>query len=45
MEAPDLPPTILLTSYNQANQLIADLTLQVEPHIIQRFRATQTNYD
>ena len=30
VEAPDLPPTILLTSYNQANQLIADLTLQVE---------------
>ena len=30
VEAPELPPTILLTSYNQANQLIADLTLQVE---------------
>ena len=30
VEAPDLPPTILLTSYNQANQLIADLTLQIE---------------
>ena len=30
VEAPDLPPTILLTSYNQANQLIEDLTLQVE---------------
>jgi hypothetical protein len=30
VEAPELPPTILLSSYNQANQLIADLTLQVE---------------
>jgi hypothetical protein len=30
VEAPDLPPTILLSSYNQANQLIADLTNQVE---------------
>lgn len=30
VEAPDLPPTILLSSYNQANQLIEDLTLQVE---------------
>ncbi len=29
-EAPDLPPTILLTSYNEATQLIDDLTLQVE---------------
>ena len=30
VEAPDLPPTILLTSYNEANQLIGDLTTQVE---------------
>lgn len=30
VEAPDLPPTILLSSYNQANQLIADLTTQIE---------------
>ena len=29
-EAPDLPPTILLTSYNEATQLIDDLTIQVE---------------
>jgi hypothetical protein len=29
-EAPELPPTVLLTSYNEANQLIGDLTLQVE---------------
>jgi hypothetical protein len=28
--APELPPTILLTSYNEATQLISDLTLQVE---------------
>lgn len=28
--APSLPPTILLTSYNEATQLISDLTLQVE---------------
>jgi hypothetical protein len=27
---PSLPPTILLTSYNEATQLISDLTLQVE---------------
>jgi len=30
VEAPELPPTILLTSYNEANQLIEDLTNQVE---------------
>lgn len=30
VEAPDLPPTILLSSYNQANQLISDLTTQIE---------------
>ena len=29
-DAPVLPPTILLTSYNEATQLISDLTLQVE---------------
>ena len=29
-EAPSLPPTILLTSYNEATQLIDDLTIQVE---------------
>jgi hypothetical protein len=30
VEAPSLPPTILLTSYNEANQLVGDLTIQVE---------------
>jgi hypothetical protein len=29
-QAPSLPPTILLSSYNEANQLIDDLTTQVE---------------
>jgi hypothetical protein len=29
-DVPPLPPTILLTSYNEATQLIDDLTLQVE---------------
>ena len=29
-EAPTLPPTILLKSYNEANELIGDLTIQVE---------------
>ena len=29
-EAPSLPPTILLKSYNEANELIGDLTVQVE---------------
>ena len=29
-EAPALPPTVLLKSYNEANQLIGDLTIQVE---------------
>jgi hypothetical protein len=30
IEAPALPPTILLKSYNEANELIGDLTIQVE---------------
>ena len=30
IEAPELPPTVLLSSYTQANQLIGDLTTQVE---------------
>jgi hypothetical protein len=30
VEAPALPPTVLLKSYNEANQLIGDLTIQVE---------------
>lgn len=30
IEAPSLPPTVLLSSYAEANQLIGDLTTQVE---------------